>query len=210
MADVVVPEEAGDPLPAAAVAAPGAKPIREVLASPDFRARAAAKGIALTVEVAPDLPEAVLGDEDKLRQILINLLGNAIKFTTEGGVMLTASWTAGRAEIAVEDTGPGIAEEEMPALFEPFAQTESGRAAREGTGLGLAISRDLAGLMGGRITVRSALGRGSVFRLEVALPEENGAQRQKRRLAEGAQIEDVYAAEVELTQRTYAAEEVAT
>jgi signal transduction histidine kinase len=136
-----------------------------------FRIRAASKGVTLDVEIAPSLPDAVLGDEDKLRQILINLLGNAIKFTDEGGVTLRATWSEGRATVEVEDTGPGIAHDELEAVFEPFAQTESGRATQEGTGLGLAISRDLAQLMGGSLTVSSAPGRGSIFRFEVALPE---------------------------------------
>ena len=104
-------------------------------------------------------------------QILLNLVGNAVKFTEAGGVTLRVSWRGGRAKFEVEDTGPGIAPEELPRLFEPFVQTETGQRSKEGTGLGLALSRDLARLMDGDITVESTPGRGSSFHVEVSLPE---------------------------------------
>ncbi len=136
-----------------------------------IRVRTEARGLSLVVDVADDLPERVVGDEGKLRQVLVNLLGNAVKFTDEGGVALRARWVDGVASFEVEDTGHGIAEDELGKLFEAFAQTESGRASEEGTGLGLAISQNFVSLMGGRIRVRSELGRGSVFSFDVALPE---------------------------------------
>ncbi len=135
-----------------------------------LRPRADLKGLTLRTEIAVDLPGHVIGDAGKLRQILLNLLGNAIKFTERGEVKVSASWRDGRGVFEVWDTGPGIAPEEMGGLFEPFVQTETGRGAREGTGLGLALSQDLARLMGGTIRAESVLGQGSSFRLEVDLP----------------------------------------
>jgi signal transduction histidine kinase/CheY-like chemotaxis protein len=134
-----------------------------------IRVRTQAKGLQLVVDIPDDLPERVVGDEGKLRQVLVNLLGNAVKFTEEGGVALRAQWVDGVASFEVEDTGYGIAEEETERLFEAFAQTESGRLAREGTGLGLAISQNFVSLMGGRIRVQSTLGKGSIFAFEIAL-----------------------------------------
>ncbi len=141
-----------------------------------FRAPAGAKGLQWEVMKAPDLPPRVRTDENKLRQILINLLGNAVKFTEEGGVVLRA-WVTGRdgeghahLVVEVEDTGVGIAAEEVGWLFDPFRQAESGLE-KGGTGLGLAISRHHARLMGGDITVASVRGRGSVFRLDLPLQE---------------------------------------
>jgi CheY-like chemotaxis protein len=136
-----------------------------------FRARAEAKRIAFAVERTADLPRHLLGDEGKLRQVLINLLGNAVKFTREGGVTLRlAAWrdaTAIRLSVAVADTGVGIAAEELGHLFQPFEQTRSGREAHGGTGLGLAISHEHVRLLGGELTVVSEPGRGSTFRFEV-------------------------------------------
>jgi signal transduction histidine kinase/ligand-binding sensor domain-containing protein len=134
-----------------------------------FAVRAAGKGLALRVE-RMGLPPWVRGDEAKLRQILINLLGNAVKFTAAGSVTLRASWDDGRAAFAVEDTGPGIAEEDRPRLFSPFVQGQAGLAS-EGTGLGLAISHTYALLMGGDLALTSAAGGGARFRLELPLPE---------------------------------------
>jgi signal transduction histidine kinase/CheY-like chemotaxis protein/ligand-binding sensor domain-containing protein len=132
-------------------------------------ARAEAKGLEVRFELDPNLPRAVEGDEGKLRQVLINLLGNAVKFTEKGVVSLRVSARADRVRFVVEDTGSGIAESEIPKLFTAFAQTESGVRAREGSGLGLAISRQIVQLMGGEIEVRSEPGRGSEFAFEVVL-----------------------------------------
>ena len=134
-----------------------------------MRVRAEGKDLWLRVEVGA-LPPAVHGDARKLSQILLNLLGNAVKFTAHGGVTLRASWRDGRAEFEVEDTGHGIGASERGHLFEPFAQTEAGRAAKEGAGLGLALSRDMARLMGGDIVLASAPGEGALFVVTADLP----------------------------------------
>jgi len=131
--------------------------------------RARARGLRLATEIAPGVPSAVRGDEGKVRQILLNLLGNAVKFTVRGTVTLRASWKGGRAVLEVEDTGPGISPAELGTLFAPFVQSEAGRSASEGTGLGLAISRSYAQRMGGDVTATSMLGVGTTFRCELAL-----------------------------------------
>jgi two-component system sensor histidine kinase/response regulator len=137
--------------------------------------RAEPKGLEVVFEVDPGLPRTVRGDEGKLRQVLINLLGNAVKFTDRGRVTLRARWSGaadgpgGRAVFEVEDTGKGISDEEIGRLFEAFAQTEAGRESKEGTGLGLTISRQIVQMMGGDISVRSAPGRGSIFAFDVGL-----------------------------------------
>ncbi|HWT15127.1 MAG TPA: ATP-binding protein [Patescibacteria group bacterium] len=157
-----------------------------------MRERAEGKDLWLRTELGP-LPKVVNGDARKLSQILLNLLGNAVKFTARGGVTLDARWHEGRATFEVADTGPGIAAHEFDHLFEPFVQTETGRAAKEGTGLGLALSRDMARLMGGDIVARSEVGRGAVFTFSISLPEsadgvvsnERGDRRRVQSLAPG-------------------------
>jgi CheY-like chemotaxis protein len=139
-----------------------------------FRERAETKQLRFVIERAAGVPARVQADESKLRQVLINLLANAVKFTRRGHVVLRVSGeteAAGvwRLRAEVEDTGPGILPAELERLFGHFEQTQSGRDAGSGTGLGLAISREFARLMGGDITVRSEPGQGSVFRLEVRL-----------------------------------------
>ncbi len=134
-----------------------------------MRGRAEAQGLSLLFELDPSLPRLVHGDDGKLRQILFNLLGNAVKFTERGQVRLVASWRDGRGIFEVEDTGPGIAPSEMANLFTPFTQTKTGLKSHEGSGLGLAISRSFAELLGGDITVQSKPGKGTVFRVEIAL-----------------------------------------
>jgi PAS domain S-box-containing protein len=145
-----------------------------------FRPRAEAKQLLWAVERLGPVPQAVIGDESKLRQVLINLLGNAVKFTEHGGIVLRVRVqredSGGlRFTAEVRDTGPGIAPPEMTRLFGQFEQTEAGYRARTGTGLGLAISRQYARLMGGEITVSSQVGEGSMFRLEVLLNEGEAA-----------------------------------
>jgi signal transduction histidine kinase len=133
-----------------------------------FRLRAEAKKLSLSARKSADLPRCVIADEGKLRQVLINLLGNAVKFTKEGGVSLSVGVKkrengALRLSVEVMDTGVGIAREEMGKLFEYFEQTEAGLKSEGGTGLGLAISREFVRLMGGNITVFSQVGKGSTF-----------------------------------------------
>src|SRR5690606_28574164 len=99
--------------------------------------------------------------------VLINLIGNAIKFTHKGSVVLRVNYKDATLLFEVEDTGPGIAETEMKDLFDPFIQTSSGKKSFEGTGLGLTISRQYIELMGGNISVESKVGKGSIFRFEI-------------------------------------------
>lgn len=127
-----------------------------------------AKGLWLRVDGNGTLP-AVQADRRALQQILINLTGNALKFTAEGGVTITLSESGGRVAIAVHDTGIGISAEDRTRLFGAFTQVGQARGRRtEGTGLGLHLSVKLAELMGGRIAVDSEPGRGSVFTLDLA------------------------------------------
>jgi PAS domain S-box-containing protein len=143
-----------------------------------FEMQATSKGLQLVFD-SHDLPRYVQTDESKLRQVLMNLLGNAIKFTQTGGVTLRAiaHWETSSEprtfpqqlmlSFAVEDTGPGIAPTEFRTLFEPFVQTETGRNSEEGTGLGLPISQKFIRLMGGELGVESQLGKGALFKFEI-------------------------------------------
>ena len=134
-------------------------------------AQAEAKEIELSFELAENLPEEIRIDEAKLRQILINLLGNAMKFTHQGNVTLTVSAQEANSEylllFKVTDTGIGIAQEELSSLFQPFVQTKSGRDSGEGTGLGLAISQRFVQMLQGEITVQSELNRGTSFQFQL-------------------------------------------
>jgi PAS domain S-box-containing protein len=131
--------------------------------------KASAKGLSFLIIVAPDLPRYVQTDEGKLRQVLLNLLDNAIKFTDQGQVTLRVRLVEKRLFLEVEDTGNGIASEELAHLFKPFTQTSVGYKSQRGTGLGLYISRQLVRLMGGEITVESTLGQGTLFRFDLPI-----------------------------------------
>jgi signal transduction histidine kinase/CheY-like chemotaxis protein len=143
-----------------------------------LRQRAEANGLTLDLELAEQLPKAIVADERKLRQVVLNLVGNAIKFTSKGGVTLAlTSRSSQEAErvtlvIDVEDTGAGIAAADQQRIFEPFVQLEQ-RTDQQGTGLGLTITRQFVELMGGTVQVESEPGRGSRFRVE--LPVEPAA-----------------------------------
>ncbi len=141
-----------------------------------FQMRAEQKGIGFYYEISPHLPEYVRGDEVRIRQILINLLGNAVKFTEEGSVTFGADYRDGRICFEVRDTGTGISPDDSEKIFDPFHQTGSYLKKNEGTGLGLSISRKLAELMCGKITVQSTPGQGSVFRAELDLPSVSSAE----------------------------------
>ncbi|WAL59403.1 MHYT domain-containing protein [Thermocoleostomius sinensis] len=139
-----------------------------------FQLHARSKGLQLMLIYASNLPQFIKTDESKLRQILINLLGNAIKFTKVGHVILRVSLideelaaSALKLHIEVKDTGPGIAPDELKQLFKPFEQTQSGFQSKQGTGLGLAISQKFVALMGGEITVHSVVGQGATFALDI-------------------------------------------
>lgn len=133
--------------------------------------KAEAKGLHLFVERGPSVSQYIRTDEVKLRQILINLINNAIKFTDTGGILVRVASNASDRQVKitfeVQDTGAGIAPEELDQLFEAFAQTASGKQAQEGTGLGLAISRSFVQLMGGDMTVRSQVGEGTTFKFDI-------------------------------------------
>ena len=138
-----------------------------------FEPQARAKGLQFHFDPQGVLPEQVRADEKRLRQILINLLGNAIKFTATGRVRLRARYALEMAYIDIEDTGPGMHADELAQVFEPF---ERGVAPGSGgAGLGLTIAKMLTDLMGGEMTVLSTPGSGSVFRVKLFLPEIHGA-----------------------------------
>jgi signal transduction histidine kinase len=139
-------------------------------------ARAQGKGLTLELQVEPGLPLALRGDPTRLRQVLLNLVGNAVKFTERGGVQVSLRHRRlpddkTELTIGVRDTGIGIAPEALPKLFERFVQADNSTARRYGgTGLGLAISAEIVGLMGGRIHVQSEPGVGSSFEVVLPLP----------------------------------------
>ena len=152
-----------------------------------FQLRLERKGLSWGVERSARLPRYIETDEGKLRQILINLLGNAVKFTQVGGVTLRV-WLEGRGGeqggeqlwFEVRDTGPGIDPEEVESLFEPFVQSRNPTVNQEGTGLGLPISRQFVRLLGGEMSVRSALGEGASFRFGIPVVRVEGREIGKR------------------------------
>ena len=150
-----------------------------------LRLKANSKGLQLIFKRSLDLPQYIRTDESKLRQVLINLLGNAIKFTRAGSVTLRVSVVSGQWSVVnnkeqlttdkeqltihfeVEDTGPGIDSDELSTVFNSFVQTQTGRQSMQGTGLGLAISRQFVRIMGGEIAVSTQLGRGAIFTFDI-------------------------------------------
>jgi CheY-like chemotaxis protein/two-component sensor histidine kinase len=143
-----------------------------------FRMQAAAKGLALTLDVDDRLPAQVKADEKRLRQILINLVSNAIKYTQSGSVAVTVRYRSQVADIEVRDTGIGIAASDLDRVFEPFERGNSAEAqSQPGIGLGLAITRVLASVLGGDIAVESTPGVGSSFRFRIMLPAPMVASR---------------------------------
>jgi PAS domain S-box-containing protein len=168
-----------------------------------FALKAGDKHLALQFKPEPNLPHFVRADEVKLRQVLINLLSNALKFTQEGEVTVrvglsplnptqsaesdslpplegASGATSSRLHFEVADTGPGIADEELEQIFETFSQTTTGQALQEGTGLGLPISRQFVRLMGGDLIVHSEVGRGSVFQFDIPVELVETAQVQTK------------------------------
>ncbi len=139
-----------------------------------FRLQAESRGIGFRFEAAPNLPAVVSIDETRLRQVLINLLSNALKFTQAGAIGLRVTKAGEVTEFAVHDTGPGIREADLPRIFDPFERA-SASAAVPGIGLGLTITRLLVAIMGGEITVDTALARGSAFRVRLLLSEPANA-----------------------------------
>lgn len=142
-----------------------------------FEPQAAAKGLAFRFEPSGALPTWVRADEQRLRQILINLLGNAIKFTREGAVTLKVRHGREMATVEITDTGPGMDDVELARIFEPFTRGSSASGvggSTPGAGLGLTIARMLTELMGGELTASSTPGTGSTFRVRLFLPELHG------------------------------------
>ncbi|MDY6783356.1 MAG: ATP-binding protein [Cyanobacteriota bacterium] len=154
--------------------------LREML-----RVKASSKGLRLVFERSPDVPQYVRTDERKLREVLINLIGNAIKFTREGGIVLRVrndspdeNTVTANLRFEVEDTGLGIAPEEIQKLFTAFGQTATGQKAQQGTGLGLAISQKFVQMMGGEISVESTVGQGTtfIFNIQLAIAQASETQ----------------------------------
>ena len=141
-----------------------------------FRVRTDEKKLSFSVEMIGDVPQYIVTDINKLRQVFINVLGNAVKFTEQGGIGLRVHADHGGAteavlRVEIEDTGPGISSDDQAKLFRHFEQTKTGQQAGTGTGLGLAISQEFVRLMGGAITVNSQVGKGSVFVIRLPLKE---------------------------------------
>ncbi len=138
--------------------------------------QALAKGLAFETGFAATLPEVVRADEPRLRQILINVLGNAVKFTAQGRVVFRVSYARETARFEIEDSGPGMGEDELARVFEPFQRgSAAGASSSGGSGLGLTIARMLTDLMGGEMTVASTPGQGTTFGIRLFLPELRGA-----------------------------------
>ncbi|TAM58436.1 MAG: hybrid sensor histidine kinase/response regulator [Rhodanobacter sp.] len=135
---------------------------------------ARAKGIDFVLEMADDLPESLIGDAVRIKQVLLNLSNNALKFTERGSVTLRVRRMADGLQFSVSDTGPGIPEASQARLFQRFEQ-EDGPQRRSGTGLGLAICRELVDMMGGSIELESRPGHGSTFRVRLPLSEPAAA-----------------------------------
>jgi len=136
---------------------------------------AADRRLVLRTELSPDLPRTLIGDASRIRQIVLNLVGNALKFTDHGSVTVAAHYDGHRLIFEVRDTGPGISGEEIERIFQPFQQADGSTTRKHsGTGLGLAISRELADCMGGALTVRSELGKGSAFQLTIPTSSPGG------------------------------------
>jgi PAS domain S-box-containing protein len=149
--------------------------------------KAAQKDLELVCELAPDTPQWIRADANRLRQVLLNLLSNAIKFTDRGQVTLRARFAPpARLCFEVQDTGIGVADDQLATIFEPFEQAGDMRRRVAGVGLGLAISREFARLMGGDIRVESQPGRGSTFRFEVeAQPAQPAMAQAANRMVTG-------------------------
>jgi CheY-like chemotaxis protein/anti-sigma regulatory factor (Ser/Thr protein kinase) len=150
--------------------------------------RAEQKGLQLTLEQSSEFPRYIKSDEARLRQVLVNLVGNAVKFTEKGGVSVRLG--ARRNEqphllIEVEDTGPGVSTEDQKRLFRPFVQLAD-RGEQKGTGLGLTITKQYVELLGGTINMESSLGKGSLFRVELPIKEVDAEKVIEQRMMPGS------------------------
>jgi len=146
-----------------------------------FELQAANKGLSFRYELTGALPRIVRSDRKRLGQILINILGNAVKFTSHGGIVLRLQYAREMASFEIEDSGPGIQQEEIDHIFEPFTRgSASAHANSGGTGLGLPIARMLTQLMGGELNIRSAPQQGSTFHVRLFLPSVHAAAHAQR------------------------------
>ncbi|MFC1876717.1 sensor histidine kinase, partial [Thermodesulfobacteriota bacterium] len=157
-----------------------------------FRARTEAKNLLFQIERLNDIPRLIKTDGGKVRQVLINLLDNAVQFTDKGGIMVRVRADKKINEtvtiiLEVEDTGHGISEEELAKVFSPFEQAESAKYRGGGTGLGMPISREYARIMGGDLTVTSKVGQGTVFRFE--FQGESGREEELEKAAPERRVE---------------------
>ena len=148
--------------------------VKQALSTTESLART--KGLALTAQIQDGLPLG-RGDERRLTQVLLNLIGNAVKFTDKGEVAITAEAADGRFTVAVRDTGPGIAEADQARIFEEFQQVDNTNTRKKGgTGLGLAIAKKIMEMHGGTLTVQSAPGQGSTFRMILPVRAQQGKE----------------------------------
>jgi len=148
--------------------------VKQALSTTESLART--KGLALTAQIQDGLPLG-RGDERRLTQVLLNLIGNAVKFTDKGEVAITAEAADGRFTVAVRDTGPGIAEADQARIFEEFQQVDNTNTRKKGgTGLGLAIAKKIMEMHGGKLTVQSAPGQGSTFRMILPVRAQQGKE----------------------------------
>jgi signal transduction histidine kinase len=162
-----------------------------------FCHRAQQKGLSFIYQPLSHLPLGVCADEKRLRQIATHLLSNAIKFTEQGGIHFKVSYSNGKIQFQIEDTGIGIATDDLKKIFEPFQQLEvSSRHKAEGVGLGLTIVKKLVEMMNGQIQVKSTLGHGSIFCVELTLLE---IEEKKSDLTYARQSEAMMVTPIEMT-----------
>ncbi len=134
-----------------------------------FSLRAKEMGLTLIVEKSPDVPQFIRADQGKLRQTLINILGNAVKFTPKGKITLRVKSDESSLFFEIEDTGVGIAQQELDLIFDVFVQSTSGQESKQGSGLGIPISQKFVQMMGGELTVESEIRKGTIFRFDVQI-----------------------------------------
>lgn len=141
-----------------------------------FSLRCQEKGLGLQVERGAEVPQFVRADQGKLRQTLINILGNAVKFTAQGGISLRVQSNRDKLYFEVEDSGVGIADDEIDIVFDVFAQSTSGVKSKQGSGLGIPISQAFVQMMGGELSLESEVGKGSTFRfyIDIEIVEDSG------------------------------------
>ncbi|MDN3684597.1 ATP-binding protein [Vibrio sinaloensis] len=150
------------------------------------------KGIGFNLIELNPMPEAFIGDRERISQVLVNLVGNAIKFTHQGSVSIETDWQEGQVSFRVRDTGIGIDQESMAQLFDPFVQADrTAKRNYEGTGLGLAICKRLVEMMKGELTVVSSKGVGSEFRVKIPLTTAKASNADMEQVVQEAKKQSV-------------------